>query len=172
MPIPINLNGNGNKEQKEAGDNNFLIDYNLFLSQIPGATNPPQQSKLIAVASDKDASLLLELWSTAERKGEDVFKLGKDVKLSSNDIIRLKSHGLICGSIDEVKLTNKGRSVITTMVLGENNNFLKVKKEKSYTEILASMDKRKKTGYRIPKFAANSHLIRLPKSNENNQSNG
>ena len=168
MPIPIKPNS-PDKAQKEAGDN-FLIDYNVFLSQIPGALNPPKQSKLIAVASDKDASLLLELWATAERKEENIFKVGKEVKISKNDLIRLKSHGLITGGVDEVKLTDKGRSIITTMVLGENNNFLKDKKEKKYTEILASMDKRKKTGYRIPKFAVNSNLIRVP--NENDKSVG
>ena len=64
--------------------------------------------------------------------------------------------GFLTGGVDEVKLTRSGKIVITTMALGEVNSFAKAKQQKSYTEILASMDKRGKKGYRIPKYAANT----------------
>ena len=50
--------------------------------------------------------------------------------------------------------------VITTMSLGEQSQFEKKRQNKSYTEILASMDKRGKKGYRSaskdPKFSTNN----------------
>ena len=38
----------------------------------------------------------------------------------------------------------------------EGNKFEKGKKEKNYLEIMASMDKRGKDGYRIPKFCSSN----------------
>jgi serine protease inhibitor len=78
------------------------------------------------------------------------------------DIIRLKSRGLITGGVNEVNFTKRGKIVITTMSLSEPNKFQTNATEKSYKEILASMDKKNKKGYRIPKFATNnSNNIRL-----------
>lgn len=75
--------------------------------------------------------------------------------------MRLKAHGFLTGSSDEVKFTTKAKTVITTMALGETNALTKMVKKKSYTEIIASMSLKGKKGYRIPKFAANSNLIRV-----------
>jgi hypothetical protein len=154
MPIPIKPVGNSQKNNIES------MDYSFLLNSFP---KDGKDEKRMVVACDKDASMLLELWSKSEKMGNDTIKIGKDLKLSSTDIIRLKSHGLITGGSEEVKLTNRGKAVITTMALGENNNFLKSKKEKSYTEILASIDKRGKKGYRIPKISLGCNLIRMPK---------
>lgn len=154
MPIPIKPVGESQKNNIES------MDYSFLLNAFP---KDCKDEKKMVIACDKDASMLLELWSKSEKVGNDTIKIGKDLKLSSTDIIRLKSHGLITGGSEEVKLTNRGKAVITTMALGENNNFLKVKKEKSYTEILASIDKRGKKGYRIPKISLGCNLIRMPK---------
>jgi hypothetical protein len=152
MPIPIKPNS----------ENNLQIDYSiLFSKNLPPIQN--EANKKIVLASDKDADLLMEVWINGEKKNQETFALKRGSKITSGDILRLKSHGLMDGTAEEFKLTNKGKIVITTLVLGENNSFLKDKKSKKYTEILASMNKRGKAGYRIPTIAANSHLIRLPK---------
>ena len=65
--------------------------------------------------------------------------------------------GFISSVNDEIKITKKGKVIITTMALGEENAFNKKKTPKKYTEILASMNKRNKPGYRIPKFASDNN---------------
>lgn len=157
MPIPIRPVGNTGNQEENKVESQF--DYSILLSGFPKTDSNTR----IVTASDSDASMLLELWARSEKTDKDMLKISKESSLSSNDIIRLKSHGLITGGTEEVKLTGRGKAVITTMVLGENNNFLKDKKQKSYTEILASMSKKGKPGYRIPTISASSHLIRLPK---------
>ena len=57
-----------------------------------------------------------------------------------------------------LEITKRGKTIITTMALGEPNKFETSKQQKSYTEILASMDKRGKKGYRTPKYAASNSL--------------
>lgn len=155
MPIPINPVGDNTNQNRSA--EKTLIDYSWLFSNIPEINE--KASKKIVTASDKDAEMLMELWLHSEKKDESTFKVNKETKLSSQDIIRLKSHGLICGGSEDLKLTGRGKAVITTMVLGESNNFLKNQKSKSYTEILASMSKKGKKGYRIPVIANNGHLL-------------
>ena len=60
----------------------------------------------------------------------------------------MKTVGLIAGSGEEMKFTERGKRIIMTMALAEDSKFEKVKKDKSYHEILASMNKRGKAGYR------------------------
>lgn len=153
MPMPIRPVGDENRNNKQA---ELSFDYSVLLSALP---KTEQSNKKIVIASDGDASMLLELWACSQKTATDTFKLDKETKITSSDLIKLKSHGLITGGSEEVKLTGKGKAVITTMVLGESNNFLKDKKQKSYTEILASMNKRGKTGYRIPTMGTNAHLL-------------
>ena len=49
----------------------------------------------------------------------------------------------------------KGKRVIKTMALGETSSFLQKKENKTYSEILASMNKKNKPGYRMPRIAYN-----------------
>ena len=144
MPIPI-------KPVNDKTDKN-LIDYSWLFSKIPGVTEKDEKKESQPV--DKDANLLMEVWTHAEKKSENNYRLNKEVKITSKDITRLKLRGLIEGSSDEIRFTGKGKAIIGTMALGENNNFLKNQKQKTYTEILASMDKRGKKGFRLPKFSA------------------
>lgn len=157
MPMPIQPIGNkGDESPKQLQmDYSFLFPANqpVHLDEVP------QSNPKIVTASNKDADLLLELWLTSEKKENGAISIPKDSKFSSGDILRLKTHGLVTGGAEEVQFTNRGRIVITTMVLSENNRFLKNQKSKKYTEILASMSKKGKKGYRMPSFAANSHLL-------------
>ena len=104
---------------------------------------------------------MFELWSKCERgNGPDELKLGS-TPVNPRDILRLKSLGFIQGQGDQVQFTKKGKIVITTMSLGEESQFDKKRQDKSYTEILASMSKKNKKGFRIagsdPKFATNNN---------------
>lgn len=143
MPIPI-------KPINDKGDvKNLFIDYSFLLQQ-------PIKRKMVT-ASDKDASLLFELWSKGDRQESfDIVKVNSSIKINLQDLMRLKSMGFVIGYGDKIKFTKKGKLVITTMSLGEGSNFEKEKQEKKYTEILAEMSKRGKKGYRIPKFAVNN----------------
>lgn len=142
MPVPIKLITDKRKD-------NSGIDYSFLF-------NSPSPEKKIVSASNKDASLLFELWSQGEKDGiTDSIKILPSANITSKDILRLKSLGFIVGDVSEVRFTRKGKMVITTMALGEVSQFEKNRKQKNYTEILASMSKRNKKGYRIPKFAAN-----------------
>jgi hypothetical protein len=162
MPIPINPVGS-DSNGKDIDFSKLQMDYS-FLS---GISPQAESNKRIVTASDKDADVLMQIWLTSEKTEDSTFKIKDDAKVSSQDVVRLKSHGLLTGGTNEVKLTPRGKLVITTMALGENNGFLKNQKSKSYTEIMASMSKKGKPGYRMPTYASNTHLIRV--SSQDNQ---
>ena len=162
MPIPIKPISD--QENDKYSGISFQVDYSMLVNRVPEIK--AISDKRIVTASDGDAKILMEIWTNAEKEN-DFYKISSDVKVSYRDIMRLKTNGLLTGTNEKVQLTDRAKSVIRMMVLGENNKFLKVKKDKSYTEIMASMDKRGKKGYRIvgsgtPKFASNI-LIRTTK---------
>lgn len=141
MPVPI-------RPVRDAEKGNVGIDYSFLFNQPVNKT---------VTASNQDASLLFEIWDKGEKGSKpDAVKVSPDTKITSEDISRLKGMGLIVGDSKEIQFTKKGKIVITTMSLGEGSRFEKIKQKKSYTEILASMSKRNKKGYRIPRFAANT----------------
>ena len=143
MPIP----------DKGEANQNTVSDYS-FLLNIP--SSQPAPKKKTVEASNKDASILFQIWAQGKRGGEeDLIKLD-GLEVSSRDIMRLKTMGLITGGSDSIRFTGRGKVVISTMALGETNKFKDQREQKSYTEILASMSKRGKKGYRTPKFASSS----------------
>ena len=153
MPIPIGLVSG----QKDGPENNALMDVSFLFNHM----NTKEASGLSRDVVDKDAADLMKIWLHAKKINKDTFAI-KGIDLDNKDLLRLKARGLVSGGTDSVKFTSKAKTVILTMALGENNDFLKNKKEKSYTEILASMDKRGKKGYRIASmFDENSHLLNL-----------
>ena len=142
MPIPDN-----SREEKNQTDYSFLL--NLSPSSAP--------KKMQAQASNRDASLLFEIWaSSSSGNKEDIIVVSEDMGISSREIMRLKTMGFLTGTSKEVKFTNRGKAVITTMALGETNKFMSKKQEKSYTEILASMSKRGKPGFRSAQYSINN----------------
>jgi hypothetical protein len=148
MPTPI----------RAIKDDNPVIDYSFLFNHQPQSKN----SKTV-YASNKDAELLFNIWTKGERQDEDTYKISSE--FNNQDIIRLKTNGFVTGGQDVIKLTRKGKIVITTMALAEPNKFETARQRKNYSEILASMDKRNKPGYRIPKYAANnSNLLNLRRS--------
>ena len=152
MPVPI----------RPIRDNEDKRDYNGLIMDYSFLTNIPQEnSKRIVEASNTDADTIVEIWTKADRVSENTYSI-KNSNISNSDIVRLKSKGFISANGDEISFTSRGKTIITTMALGENNAFLNGQNKKSYKEILASMDKKGKNGYRIPKFAAdNSNGLNL-----------
>jgi hypothetical protein len=155
MPVPIMRMPDNTVEKSTTMDYSFLVNNPL-----------PQRKKVMA--SNEDARLLFELWANGEQI-DDTIKVNSNSKISSKDILRLKTLGFLMGEPSAIKFTRKGKLVITTMSLGEQSQFDKQKKQKNYTEILASMDKRGKKGFRIassePKFAINnSNNLNLKKA--------
>jgi predicted extracellular nuclease len=152
MPIPIMPLPDRNTD-KSSGN----LDYSFLFNQ---------PEKKIVTASNQDASLLFKLWSSGQKGSSDSIKVDTNV-ISSKDIIRLKSMGFLQGDTSAVQFTKKGKMVITTMALGEDSQFEKRRQEKKYTEILASMDKRGKKGFRVasndPKFATGNNTLDLTK---------
>jgi len=143
MPIPI-------KPINESQENNMYLDYSFLANQVV------KNEKKVVTASNNDADLLMKIWLDAKNENNK-YKISSDLGLTSRDIMRLKTYGLVKGSSnEEVEITERGKRVITVMALGEGNKFEKGKSDKNYLEILASMDKRGKDGYRLPKFCSNN----------------
>lgn len=153
MPIPIGL-VNGKPENPEISSG--LLDVSFLANSLE---NKEAGNGMMAFA-DRDAKDIMHIWLHAKKLGKDQFELNDEMGLENKDILRLKSRGLISGGIDKVKFTSRAKTVICTMTLGESNSYLKKRKEKSYSEILASMDKRGKGGYRMA-YDENSHLLNL-----------
>lgn len=146
MPIPIKpIRDNDN----DKGYNGMIMDYS-FLANLQ-----QNENKKIVIASNSEADAIVKIWTSGEKTGENKYNIANS-NISKSDIIKLKSKGLIEGDGNNVAFTNRGRTVITTMALGENNAFLKGQNKKSYKEILASMDKKGKSGYRVPKFSSDT----------------
>lgn len=134
MPLPIN-------KVTDTGSNiesNYGLDLSFLVSK-------PVEKKVVT-ASDKEAKILLDIWDKGEKKSKNFTLSNFDV--TQRDFMRLKVSGLVEGSSESFRITSRGKKIITVMTLGESNQFLKGKKEKSYTEILAS-NKKSKSGYRI-----------------------
>jgi hypothetical protein len=152
MPVPIR------SIQDKGVEKDCAMDYSFLFNALE-KTN----TKKVILASNKDADLLYQIWLKSEKKDDGYFKT--DSQIDHNDILRLKANGFLDGDYENIKFTKKGKTVITTMALAEQNNFIKNKQKKDYSEILASMDKRGKPGYRIPKYASNnSNSLNLKKN--------
>ena len=146
MPIPI-------KRHDSFDSSSSSIDFSSLITNI-GNPNDIGSADLMGrmqlTASNRDADLLLDLWKNSNCENEKLSPK-PEYQVDNSDIIRLKTNGLITGDVASINLTKRGKKVITVMLLGEPNNFEQKKQKKNYHEILASMNKKGKTGYRIPK---------------------
>jgi len=144
MPVPIMPIPDNSRDNKSQNDYSFLL--NLSPSSAP--------KKMQVQASNRDASLLFEIWSSSKSDNkESTIEISENMGIGSREIMRLKTMGFLTGTSKEVRFTNRGKAVITTMALGETNKFMSKKQEKSYTEILASMSKRGKPGFRSAQYS-------------------
>jgi len=147
MPIPIMGIPDKTREDK----NQSGVDYSFLTDYI---TAKPTNKKIVT-ASDKDAAVLFKIWQKSEKCKNGEIKI-QSCDIDKKEILRLKTLGFISGSNEFIKITGKGRRIITVMALGEVNKFETSHQDKPYHEILAGLSKKNKPGYRIPKFAASS----------------
>jgi len=153
MPIPIMGIPDKDREDKNEG----VVDYSFLANHLVAKPT----NKKIVTASNKDASILYEIWSKSEKTKDGKLQV-KACGIDNKEILRLKTMGLISGGSESIEITSRGKRVITVMALGEVNHFEKSRQDKPYNEILASLSKKNKPGYRTPKFAASSfNNIRL-----------
>ena len=142
---PISDNDNRNYV-----DYSFLNDLNL---DVPSTT---ASSRKMVVASNSDASNLYKLWQkgTCGEQNEEfnVQRSIKSAKISARDISRLKTMGFVSGNGENVTVTAKGKRLICTISLSEPNRFELKSERKPYSEILASMDRKKKGGLRTAQY--------------------
>jgi len=102
-----------------------------------------QKSNSNIKVSDSDASLLFRFWQEGKAtKTGSVESIEVPEKFSDNDVLRLKALGFVVGDDTKVvKLTQRAKSVIKTIVLNEENKFESTRVHKPYNEILADSKK-------------------------------
>jgi len=161
MPTPIKPNSSDN-------GSNLYMDYSFLANLgLESSFTPTPAPKNVVTASNKDAHALYALWERGfQSNGKfDIAKTIDASTLTSREITRLKTMGLVTGNSDKVQITERGKKVLVTMTLSEPNNFQLKAEKKPYNEILASMDRKKKGGLRCAKYAANnSNCLNLRKT--------
>ena len=130
MPIPL--------RPQNSQESKYLMDFSFLAQKVSG--------KQEIAPEDKDAALLLKVWASGRRDGDKLKVSSQEVK--PQDFAYLKTSGLVSGEMESCVITERGKKLITVMTLGENNTFLRTRKQKSYTEIMASTNKRGKPGFR------------------------
>ena len=136
MPIPIMPN-NTDSFRNKRNQPEVPVDYGtLDMSVLENLRQKGDRSSDLFKVSDFEAGMLFRLW-----KGSETDCRSGTIKVpdtfSNNDVLRLKACGLVSGGVEEVALTDRGRGVIKTMVLGEDNNFDNDAVEKPFQQILA-----------------------------------
>lgn len=138
MPVPIKLNQPASNPETSEPIAGSGIDLSTLLSGI----NTGGLLVKTADANDAEAEMLFDLWSTsrAVKTGERVQDREYSVHPSfpTNKLMRLRSNGLVEGSGNQIRFTERAARVIRTFVLGENNSFRKNSVKKPYSVILAT----------------------------------
>ena len=138
MPIPIRPNNtNAQPSQPESGSG-MSVDLLTRLLNGVSASIPKE-----AEVADNDADLIFNLWEKssiirdAGNIEDRIYKVPSNV--STNEILRLKSRGLLYGEKDQVRFTSHAAKIIKMMVLAEGNSFSKKSVKKPYSVILAEI---------------------------------
>lgn len=155
MPIPIRPAGNQADvlyEGTDKGTNSFFM---MNLDSLAGAAASGSflrsgSIKINAEATDADAMLLLELFNkctiVSEAESVEDKKYAIPDNFSSDTILRLKAASLLHGDTKIIGFTSKAARVIKTMVLSEQNAYMKSAVVKPYSVIMAE-NKRNAAGH-------------------------
>jgi len=145
MPIPIMP-----VNHSPLGDNKNEVptaDYGIDVSALPFAIEKKSKSNNIIKVSNFEAGILFKLWKDAESIDGD--HIPTPDSISNNDILRLKASGLISGGMEDFTFTQRGKDVIKTIVLSEENSLDKNSKTKQFQEVLADKAKKASSGPRL-----------------------
>jgi hypothetical protein len=148
MPVPIAPMNNyytqeAPREMTEPADY-MSINWSMLDGLVPEKSGSSKNKTKI---SSSDASFLFKFWKESDNDGSSI--LSNSEKFNNSDVLRLKALGFVSGETDDLKFTERAKEVIKNIVLSQNNDLLKGKVDKPYTEILAEMDARKKSGIRL-----------------------
>jgi len=130
MPTPLRPNNSDN-------DQSGYFDMSLESLQSSIFASPLGLRQ--AGMPDKVADALFEFWDRSSPVGGE----GSDVEFKIPDgypqekVLMLKTENLVFGDANVVKLTEKAKAAITTMILAEENNVKRGAVKKPYSVLLA-----------------------------------
>ncbi|MCX6822094.1 MAG: hypothetical protein NTW30_04940 [Candidatus Aenigmarchaeota archaeon] len=146
MPVPIMPQNVEALMERERAGQKVPLDYNMMdLSGLSDMLQKQSRSNDMLKVGDNEAKLLFNLWKENDCTSSDNLNVPKCV--SNTDIIRLIASGLISGGIDKVRFTPRGREVITTMVLSEENALSKTSSDKTYEQRTAEVKPKRKNRF-------------------------
>ena len=137
MPVPIIPQNVDYLLRKDKDKQMTDVDYGkIDITELSTLIQKRSLTQEMIKVSDFEAGLLFRLWKDSRCEPSDEI-LDVPEGFSNNDILRLKASGLISGDTKKVKFTARGKEVITTMVLSENNVLDKKSSAKPYGQRLA-----------------------------------
>lgn len=149
MPVPIMpVNVDSLIRDERARDVPPVEYFQVDVSGLPLAIEKSGRSQDMLKVSNFEAGLLFRLWNDSGAGPNDE---GVDIPstVTNNDILRLKASGLIVGDTAKFTLTQRGKDVLTTIVLGEKNMLDKSSKSKSFEQLASEQRKRVTGGPRL-----------------------
>jgi len=132
MPVPIIPQNVESLIRREREMQVSKVDYNqLNLDNLTSLFNERKNIQEIVKVGTFEAGLLFRLWKDSSSSTDEM-----DVPstFTNDDILRLKASGLLTGDTEHVKMTPRGKEVIKTMVLTENNVLDKNSKAKTFEQ--------------------------------------
>ena len=148
MPMPIMPVNTDSFSRQEIDSRMPTVDYGIDVSMLPFLVDKQSQGGDLVKVSNFEAGVLFRLWRDGGKTTEEGNFLIPPT-ISNSDILRLKASGLISGDTENFQFTLRGKKVIETLVLAENNTFDKDAKTKSLQEIVADNKKRLGTKPRL-----------------------
>jgi len=133
LPVNVPSDDNSGQQLQQETPQYTGINYDMLSGFVK--SNNEKKMKL----SNSDASLLFTFWREGSVENEFVVV---PERFSNSDVLRLKTLGFVVGDdTSKVRLTDRAREVIKTLVLHEENNFISNRVHKPYNEILAEQNK-------------------------------
>lgn len=164
MPTPLRLNGPGKGSDAGYNPSGYFSFGPSQLTDFINLSSPMTKE----AAGDAEAGSLFDLWKIstitkgADRIKDRVYDIPKN--FDQNELMRLKTSGLLIKRDNGIGFTDKAEQIIQTMVLGEENSFQKSAVDKPYSLILAEIKAPKRsTGLTHTASKAPASSVKLEK---------
>ncbi len=134
MPVPIIPQNVSSLFRKEREMQMGITEYDkIDFNNLGKFLEKRKNTQDIIKVGNFEAGLLFRLWK--DSKGENPEgEMSVPPTFNNDDVIRLKSSGLINGDTEKFKFTSRGKDVIKTMVLSEKNALDKSSSDKNYEQ--------------------------------------
>ena len=134
MPVPIIPQNVSSLFRKEKEMQMNITEYDkIDFSNLGKFLEKRKNTQDIVKVGNFEAGLLFRLWKDSRGENPEG-EMPVPPTFSNDDVIRLKSSGLISGDTEKFRFTSRGKDVIKTMVLSEKNSFDKNSSDKSYEQ--------------------------------------